>query len=91
METLLDQLKKVDHKTRNSIRLIQLLYFVMIGIATYYAATVASLQLIIGLGCIIVAFVLVIIVQQLRFVAYNYSYGEHTMIQFLKDAKRRIF
>ena len=90
METLIDQLKKVDHKTRNSIRVIQLLYVVMIGIATYYAATADSSQLIIGLGCIIVAFILVIIVQQLRFIAYNYSYGDHTMIQFLKDAKMRM-
>lgn len=90
METLLDQLKKVDYKTRNSIRVIQLLYIIMIGIATYYAATAASSQLKIGLGCITVAFILVIIVQQLRFIAYNYSYGDHTMIQFLKDAKRRM-
>lgn len=90
IETLLDQLKGVDSKTRRSIRLIQILYVLMIGVATYYAVTTSSSQIKIGLSSIIVAFVLVILVQQLRFIAYNYSYGKHTMIQFLKDAKSRM-
>lgn len=90
METLLDQLKKVDNKTRISIRLIQLLYVIMIGVATYYTITTGGSHLKIGLGFIIVAFFLVIIVQQLRFNVYNYSYGNHTMIQYLKDAKSRM-
>lgn len=90
METLLEQLKRVDSKTRTSIRLIQLLYVVMIGVATYYAFTFGQTHLKVGLGCIIVAFALVILVQQLRYIAYNYSYGDHTMIQFLRDAKSRM-
>ena len=90
METLLDQLKSVDHKTRMSIRLIQFLYVAMISVATYYAVIVGSPQLKIGLGCIVVAFIMVILVQQLRYIAYNYAYGDHTMIQFLQDAKSRM-
>ena len=90
METLLERLKRVDSKTRTSIRLIQGLYVVMIGVATYYAFTLGQTQLKVGLGCIIVAFALVILVQQLRYTAYNYAYGDHTMIQFLQDAKCRM-
>ncbi len=90
METLLDQLKRVDSKTMMSIRLIQFLYVLMIGVATYYALIVDSAQLRIGLSFIIVAFILVIVVQQLRFIVYNYSYGNHTMIQYLQDAKSRM-
>lgn len=90
METLLERLKRVDSKSRTSIRLIQLLYVAMIGVATYYAFTLGQTQLKVGLGCIIVAFALVILVQQLRYIAYNYAYGDHTMIQFLQDAKSRM-
>lgn len=89
-ESLLDQLKSVDSKTRWSIRLIQFLYLVVITVTTYYAITADSSQLKIGLGFIIAAFVQVIVVQQLRYIAYNYSYGDHNMIQFLKDAKSRM-
>jgi membrane protein YdbS with pleckstrin-like domain len=90
MKTLITQLKKVDLKTRRSIRALQILYIAMIGVMISYLFIAESSRIIIGIGFIILAFILVIFVQELRHRVYNYTYADNPVIRYLKDAKKRM-
>ena len=90
MESIISQLKKVDQKTKLSIRLIQLLYVFMMAIVTYYIIDLDQLMTKVGLGAIFIAFSLVILVQQLRYIAYQNNYDDGPVIKSLYDAKSRM-
>jgi len=90
MENFIHQLKKVDLNTRRSIRILQLLYAIMSLVASYVLLFETSGRISIGLGLIILAFLLVIFVQQLRYKAYTNTYTNNPVILFLKAAKKRM-
>ena len=90
MESIMEQLKKVDNKTRISIRLLQLLYLILISMMSYYMFTADHANTSTGIAFIILAFFLVISVQQLRYNAYQYTYTDRPVLQFLNDAKSRM-
>ena len=90
MELIMDQLKKVDNKTRISIRLLQLLYLILISMMSYYMFTAEHPKTSTGIAFIILAFFMVIFVQQLRYNAYQYTYTDRPVLKFLVDAKSRM-
>jgi hypothetical protein len=90
MENMLDLLKKTDSKTRLGIRILQLLYTAMILVAIAYILVSSDLFINLGIGSLIIAFVLVIFVQQLRFKAYSNNYTNNPVIKYLHEAKKRM-
>lgn len=90
METLESELKNVDRKARLSIRFIQATYVFMISILFYFMISIDNSNERLGIGFIILSFFLVIIVQQLRYRKYNYTYTDNPVISYLKDAKERM-
>jgi len=90
MENLLNLLKKTDSKTRLGIRLLQLIYTAMILVAISYILISSDLYVNLGIGSIILAFALVIFVQQLRYRAYSNNYTNNPVIKYLHEAKKRM-
>ena len=89
-KTVVEQLKWTDARTRWGIRAIQLIYvfFILILISVLVISKTTEIKL--GIGLISIAFLLVIIVQQLRFQKYNYFYSDKPVLDFLVDAKKRM-
>ncbi len=90
METMLDLLKKTDSKTRLGIRVLQLIYLAMILVAISYILVSSDFFIHLGIGSLILAFALVIFVQQLRFRAYSNNYTNNPVIEYLHQAKKRM-
>ena len=90
MRSLVDKLKKVDLKTKLSIRVLQILYLIMMVVFSYYMLTAELAMVRTGLGLIIGAFLLVILVQQLRYLAYVNSYDDRPVLESLYNAKSRM-
>jgi len=90
MESILELLKKTDSKTRLGIRILQLIYIAMILAAISYILLSSDFFIHLGIGSLILAFVLVIFVQQLRFRAYSYNYTNNPVIKYLQEAKKRM-
>ena len=90
MESILDLLKKTDSKTRLGIRVLQLIYLAMILVAISYILVSTNLFINLGIGSIILAFAMVIFVQQLRFRAYSNNYTNNPVIEYLHQAKKRM-
>ena len=90
MENILDLLKKTDSKTRLGIRVLQLFYIAMILVAISYMLISSDQFINLGIGSLIIAFVLVIFVQQLRFRAYSNNYTNNPVIKYLHEAKKRM-
>ena len=90
MDSLLNLLKKTDSKTRLGIRLLQLIYIIMILVAISYILVSSDLYINLGIGSLILAFVMVIFVQQLRFWAYSNNYTNNPVIKYLHEAKKRM-
>ena len=90
MESIISQLKQVDRKTKFSIRLIQWLYMIMIAVVTYYIIDLDHHLIKAGLGAIFIAFCLVIVVQQLRYNAYQNDYDDRPVLKSLHDARSRM-
>lgn len=83
-------LKKTDSKTRLGIRVLQLIYLAMILVAISYILVSTDLFINLGIGSIILAFAMVIFVQQLRFRAYLNNYTNNPVIEYLHQAKKRM-
>lgn len=90
MENILNLLKKTDSKTRLGIRVLQLIYLAMILIAVSYILISSDLYINLGIASIIIAFALIIFVQQLRFRAYSNNYTNNPVIKYLHEAKKRM-
>jgi hypothetical protein len=90
MENILNLLKKTDSKTRLGIRVLQLIYLAMILVAVSYILISSDLYINLGIASIIIAFALVIFVQQLRFRAYSNNYTNNPVIKYLHEAKKRM-
>ena len=90
MESILDLLKKTDSKTRLGIRVLQLIYVAMILVAISYILSSSDLFINLGICSLILAFTLVIFVQQLRFRAYSNNYTNNPVIKYLHEAKKRM-
>ncbi|MBT3385046.1 MAG: hypothetical protein HN778_11245 [Prolixibacteraceae bacterium] len=89
-KSIIEQLKWVDSKTRVGIRLIQIIYSFLILILLCLLLFLANFEIKLGIGFISVAFLLVIFVQQLRYLKYNYLYVSSPITVFLNDAKKRM-
>lgn len=90
MESILNLLKKTDSKTRLGIRVLQLIYTAMILAAVSYILISPDFYINLGIGSLILAFVMVIFVQQLRFRAYSNNYTDNPVIKYLHEAKKRM-
>ncbi len=90
MENILNLLKKTDSKTRLGIRVLQLFYLAMILVAISYLLISSDLFINLGIGSLIIAFILIIFVQQLRFRAYSNNYTNNPVIKYLHEAKKRM-
>ena len=89
-KSVIDHLKWTDARTRWGIRAIQLLYVLLIMILTCILILSKTTEIMYGVAFILVAFALIIVVQQLRFQKYNYSYFDKPVLDFLVDAKKRM-
>ncbi len=89
-DNIIALLKKTDSKTRLGIRVLQLIYLAMILVSISYILVTTDLFVNLGIGSLILAFVLVIFVQQLRFVAYSSNYTTAPVLTYLKEAKKRM-
>ena len=89
-KTIIGQLKLVDAKTRWGIQAIQFLYVLLILILLNVLFFSHNSEIQMGIGFILAAFLFVIIVQQLRYMKYNYSYSDSPIKKFLNDAKKRM-
>ena len=89
-DTMVDTLKDVDRKARVSIRALQGVYALMILLATGFAILEDDGIVRGALGFFTLAFVLVVITQQLRHRAYSESYLGVTPVEYLRSAKKRM-
>lgn len=89
-ETMIGLLKDVDRKTRTSIRVLQGVYGFMTFLAIGYIIANNDGMIRAVLGFIILAFVLVVITQQLRYRAYSETYLDVPMVEYLRRAKKRM-
>jgi len=89
-QSIVNQLKSVDKKTRRGIRLIQVTYVFLTLFLLSFLIIAENLFVKSGIVLIAIAFLMVILVQQLRFRKYNYCYTSVSVISFLKDAKKRM-
>jgi hypothetical protein len=87
---IIELLKSTDSKTRLGIRVLQLVYLAMILVAISYILVSTNLFINLGIGSIILAFAMVIFVQQLRFRAYSNNYTNNPVIEYLHQAKKRM-
>jgi len=88
--SLIDQLELTDARTRWGIRAIQVLYAFFVLILLSILILSKSLEIQLGVGSVSIAFLLVILVQQLRYQKYNYLYSDKPVLEFLIDAKKRM-
>jgi hypothetical protein len=89
-ETIIGMLQAVDRKTRTSIRVLQGVYGFMIFLAIGYLIANNDGMVRAALGFITLAFILVIITQQLRYRAYSQTYLDVPMVEYLRRAKKRM-
>ena len=89
-ETIIGMLQAVDRKTRISIRVLQGVYGFMIFLAIGYLIANNDGMVRAALGFITLAFILVIITQQLRYRAYSQTYLDVPMVEYLRRAKKRM-
>ncbi len=89
-KSVVEQLKWTDARTRWGIRAIQGIYVFLILILTAILILSKTTAIEWGVGFILLAFILIIVVQQLRFQKYNYSYSDKPVLDFLVDAKKRM-
>ncbi|MEN8116441.1 MAG: hypothetical protein ABFS16_05650 [Bacteroidota bacterium] len=88
--SLVELMRLTDARTRWGIRAIQAIYIFLILILISTLILSESMEIKLGIGFITVSFILIIFVQQLRFQKYNYSYSAKPVLEFLKDAKKRM-
>jgi len=88
-DTIIYKLKSADSKTRRGIRFIQIacLFFSLFMMCFMIVSENISIKT--GIGLIIIAYLLVIFIQQLRYWKYSYSYVNSPVMEFLHKAKKR--
>jgi len=89
-ESIISALKTVDRRTRVSIRVLQGIFAFLILLAAGFIIVSDDTVTRSGVGFLILSFVLVIYMQQLRFKAYNESYVNGPMVEYLHRAKKRM-
>ena len=87
---MVDVLKNVDRKTRLSIRALQAVYAVLIVVAVGFGILQDDPVERAALGAFVVAFVLVVVTQQLRFRAYSETYLGVPPVEYLHRARKRM-
>ena len=90
MNTLADRLKKVDSKTRFSIRALQIFYIIMIFVFLIEIIIIDIEIFQYGLFFIIATFIGGIILQQRRYDKFNKTHTDIQVNKFLQNAKKRL-
>lgn len=90
MNTLADRLKKVDSKTRFSIRALQIFYIIMIFVFLIEIIIIDIEIFQYGLFFIIATFIGGIILQQRRYDKFNKTHTDTQVNKFLQNAKKRL-
>jgi len=89
-EGMVTMLKKVDGRTKLSIRVLQGVYVLMTLMAFVYTFILGDVLVRAGFGFLTVAFAMVIFLQQLRYRAYDETYEDAPMLEYLQRAKKRM-
>ena len=89
-ETIIDALTNVDRRTRVSIRILQGIFAFMILFALGFIAVNTDTLTRVGVGFLILSFLVVIYMQQLRYMAYNETYYGAPIMEYLRRAKKRM-
>ena len=87
---MITMLQRVDRRTRLSIRVLQGVYVIMTLVAAGYTIILEEALVRAGMGFLTVAFALVIGLQQLRYRAYDQTYEDVPMREYLHRAKVRL-
>jgi membrane protein YdbS with pleckstrin-like domain len=88
--TIIGALKDVDRRTRISIRFLQGIFAFMILLAVGFIIVNDDILTRSGVGFLIMSFFVVIYMQQLRYKAYNETYLNTPMVEYLQRAKKRM-
>ena len=89
-ETIIGALEYVDRRTRVSIRVLQSLFVLMTLFALGFIFVNDDTMTRSGVGCLILSFLVVIYMQQLRYRAYSETYFGAPIVEFLQRAKKRM-
>ena len=89
-ESIIRALKNVDRRTRLSIRILQGIFAFLTLLAVGFIIINGDAVVRSGVGFLILSFLLVIFTQHLRYKAYNESYFNRPMIEYLQRAKQRM-
>ena len=89
-ETIISALEDVDRRTRVSIRVLQGIFAFMILLAVGFIIVNDDAVTRSGVGCLILSFVVVIYMQQLRYKAYSETYANAPTVEYLRRAKKRM-
>ena len=89
-ESIIGMLKTVDRKTRRSIRILQ--GVIGLAIPMYLVMIILASDPVVwaGLGLIIMAFFMILLIQQLRFRAYSENYLGRPVIEYLHSSQKRM-
>ena len=89
-ETIIGALKNVDRRTRVSIRVLQGIFVFMILLALGFIVVNDHTLTRSGVGFLILSFLVVIYMQQLRYRAYNETYLGAPIVKYLRRARKRM-
>jgi hypothetical protein len=89
-ETIISALRTVDRRTRVSIRVLQGIFAFMILLALGFIVVNHDTWTRLGIGCLILSFLTVIYMQQLRYRAYDEVYLGAPIVEYLRRAKKRM-
>jgi membrane protein YdbS with pleckstrin-like domain len=89
-KSIIGMLKTVDSKTRRSIRIVQGVIGLVIPMYLVLIILASDPVVWAGLGMIIMAFCMILFIQQLRFRAYSEKYLGRPTIEYLQSANKRM-
>jgi membrane protein YdbS with pleckstrin-like domain len=89
-ETIISALENVDRRTRVSIRVLQGLFVFLILFALGFIVVNDDTVTRSGVGFLVLSFLVVIYMQQLRYRAYNETYLGEPIVEYLRRAKNRM-
>ena len=89
-ETIIAELEQVDRRTRISIRALQICFMFLTLLALGFIFINDNTMTRSGVGCLILSFLVVIYMQQLRYRAYDQTYFGAPIVEYLRRAKKRM-
>ncbi len=89
-ETIIAALEHVDRRTRISIRALQGCFLFLTLLALGFTLVNDNTMIRSGVGCLILSFLVVIYMQQLRYRAYDETYFGAPIVEYLRRAKSRM-